>query len=121
MANKLTTLGYTLKRLRDSGYVVQKLFTDYSDADPRAWTLVIEPKISSVLCTCFINDPYIGESFFEIYDGGQFIPIKYRIKTSSFEILVEHLTKHGIYGSSSIKTDGKDKGDEKPKAPTKPA
>ncbi len=101
MANKLTTLGYMLKRLRDSGYVAHKVFTDYGIADPRAWTLVIEPKISSVFCTCWINDPYLGESFFELNDGGQYIPGKLRLKTSSFEILVEHLVKNGIVGSST--------------------
>ena len=40
MANKLTTLGYTLKRLRDSGYYAYKIFTDYSEVDPRAWSIV---------------------------------------------------------------------------------
>jgi len=101
MSNKLTTLGYTLKRLRDSGYVAYKVFTDYGVADPRAWTIVIEPKISSVFCTCWINDPYLGESFFEIYDGGQYIPGKLKLKTSSFEVIVEHLVQYGINGSSA--------------------
>jgi len=101
MANKLTTLGYMLKRLRDSGYVAHKVFTDYGVSDPRAWTLVIEPKISSVFCTCFINDPYLGDSFFELYDGCQYIPSKLRLKTSSVEVLIEHLVKYGIVGSST--------------------
>jgi len=101
MSNKLTTLGYMLKRLRDSGYVTHKIFTDYGTHDPRAWTIVIEPKISSVFCTCWINEPYIGESFFEIYDGGQYIPSKLKLKTSSVEVLIEHLVKHRIVGSST--------------------
>jgi hypothetical protein len=107
MSNKLTTLGYLLKRLRDSGYVAHKVFTDYGHADPRAWTIVIEPKISSVFCTCWINDPYLGESFFEISDGGQYIPNKLRLKTSSVEVLIEYLVKYGIVGSSttSLKTE----------------
>lgn len=100
MANKLTTLGYTLKRLRDSGYIADKLFVDYSIRDPRSWTLVIEPGNSSVFCTCYINDPYIGETFFELYDGNQFIPGRLKLQTSSFEIIVEHLIKYGIVGSA---------------------
>ena len=100
MSNKLTTLGYMLKRLRDSGYVAHKVFVDYGIADPRAWTLVIEPKISSVFLTCWVNDPYLGESFFEISDGGQYIPGKLKLKTSSFEILVEYLVRYNIIGSS---------------------
>jgi len=99
MANKLTTLGYFLKRLRDSGYVSHKVFTDYAIGDPRAWTVVIEPGVSSVFCTCWVNDPYLGESFFELYDGSQFVPGKVRLQTSSFEVLIEHLVKYGIRGT----------------------
>jgi len=98
MANKLTTLGYTLKRLRDSGYIANKLFADYGEGDPRAWTLIIDPGGTSVFCTCFINDPYVGDTFFEIYDGNQYIPGKLNLKTSSFEVLVEHLVRHGVIG-----------------------
>lgn len=100
MANKLTTLGYTLKRLRDSGYYANKLFAEYNEADPRAWTIMIDPKVSSVFCTCYINDPYLGDTYFELYDGNQYIPGRLNIKTSSFEVLVEHLVKHGIVGNS---------------------
>lgn len=100
MANKVTTLGYTLKRLRDSGYIANKIFTEYSESDPRSWTLIIEPSKQSVFCTCFINDPYIGDSYFELYDGNQYIPGRLKIKTSSFEVLVEQLTKFNIIGST---------------------
>ena len=98
MANKLTTLGYTLKRLRDSGYVADKLFADYGELDPRAWTIIIEPGVMSVFCTCYINDPFLGESFFELFDGNQYIPGRLNLKTSSFEILIEHLVKFGVIG-----------------------
>jgi hypothetical protein len=96
MSNKLTTLGYTLKRLRDSGYYAYKIFTDYSESDPRAWTVIIDPKVSSVFCTCYVNDPFLDETYFELYDGGQFIPGRLKLKTSSFEVLVEHLVKYNI-------------------------
>jgi hypothetical protein len=99
MANKITTLGYTLKRFRDCGYVANKLFSEYAEADPRSWTIMINPGAASVFCTCYINDPYIGETFFELYDGNQFIPGRLRIKTSSFEILVEQLMRHNINGT----------------------
>jgi hypothetical protein len=99
MANKITTLGYTLKRFRGCGYAVEKVFSDYAETDPRSWTIMINPGTSSVFCTCYVNDPYIGETFFELYDGNQYIPGRLRIKTSSFEILAEHLAKHNIYGS----------------------
>lgn len=100
MANKVTTLGYTLKRLKDSGYTVYKVFTKYSSTDPRAWTIMIDPGKTSVMCTCFINDPNIGDSYLELYDGNQYIPGKLKIKTSSFEVFVEHLYRLGIYSNS---------------------
>ena len=103
MANKLTTLGYTLKRFRDSGYISNKLFTDYGNGDPRAWTIVIEPGVASVFCTCYINDPYIGETFFELYDGNQFLPGRLKLQTSSFEVIIEHLVKYNIIGSRTSK------------------
>lgn len=102
MANKVTTLGYTLKRLRDAGYVVDRLFTNYSETDPRSWTVVIDPGAASVFCTCYINDPYIGESYFELYDGNQYIPSRLKIKTSSFEVLIEQLTRLNILGSQPL-------------------
>lgn len=94
--NKITTLGYFLKRLRDSGYYAHKLFTDYSKADARAWTVIIDPKGASIFCTCYQNDPYVGESSIELYDGGQFIPGRLKIKTDSYEVLIEYLVKFGI-------------------------
>jgi hypothetical protein len=101
MANKLTTLGYTLKRLRDSGYVANKLFAEYNEGDPRSWTILIDPGVSSIFCTCYINDPFLGDTFFELYDGNQYIPGRLNLKTSSFEILVEHLVKFGIIGNKT--------------------
>jgi len=37
--NKITTVSYFIKRLRDSGYVTDKLYTDYSNSDARSWTV----------------------------------------------------------------------------------
>lgn len=96
MANKLTTLGYSLKRFRDSGYIADRIYTKYNKADPRAWTIILDPGGASVFCTCFVNDPYMKATYFELYDGNQFIPGRLKIKTSSFEVLVEHLIRNGI-------------------------
>lgn len=102
MANKLTTLGYILKRLRDSGYLANKLFAEYGEADPRSWTIMIDPGGSSVFCTCYVNDPYIGDTYFELFDGNQYIPGRLNLKTSSFEVLVEHLVNYGIIGKKEF-------------------
>ena len=41
--NKLKTAGYTIKRLKDNGFVVFKLFNAYAHIDPRRWTILIDP------------------------------------------------------------------------------
>lgn len=99
--NKITTVSYFIKRLRDSGYICDKIFTDYSDSDPRCWTVIVDPRFSSVLITCYNNKNYLGEEFFELTDGNQFIPENFKIKTSSVEVLIEYLVKFGINNKSN--------------------
>jgi len=103
MANKLTTLGYFLKRLRDSGYYAFKVFDEYGESDSRLWTIIIDPKVSTLFCTAYLGDPIFGdrEPFLELTDGGQFLPHKLKIKTLSFEVLAELLMKYGINNKTS--------------------
>lgn len=99
--NNIKTQGYFIKRLKDSGYIVDKVFNNYNHLDARAWTVVIDPGGASIFCTCYINEhledgPQLGSSYFELFDGGRFIPGRFKVKTNSFEIIVEHLVKWGI-------------------------
>lgn len=96
MSQNSTSIGYFMKRLRDSGYRVEKLYTHYSEMDARRWTVVIDPDKASVFCTCYENYCDLNETFFEIYDGGQYLPT-YKIKTESIDVLLEHLNKYGIF------------------------
>lgn len=101
MANNIKTQGYFIKRLRDSGYVVDKLFNNYSQLDSRAWTVIIDPGGASIFCTCYINEHpeeggQLGADFFEMFDGGHFIPGRFKLKTNSIEVLIEQLVKWGI-------------------------
>ena len=101
MANKITTLSYFVKRLKDSGYIVYKIFDSYSEADPRHWTVLIDPGNASIYCTCYINyKDMFGETFFELYDGGQYIPEKFKLKTDSIEVIISYLVKYGINNKS---------------------
>lgn len=100
MANKLTTMGYFMKRLRDSGYVVDRLFTGYSMIDARTWTVVVDPGCASLFVTCYQNDPEMGRSYFEMYDGGRFIPGRLKLETSSIETFISYLVKFGINNKS---------------------
>ena len=103
MTHKITTLGYFKKRMRDSGYVVDDLYRYYSQTDPRAWSVVIDPGVASVFCTCYHGANKDGykesgpmDTFFELYDGGQFIQNRLIIKTSSVEVILEYLNKYNI-------------------------
>src|SRR4051812_45086203 len=101
MANKITTQGYFVKRLRDSGYVVWKMFDTYSEADPRAWTVLIDPTGAAVFCTCYVNwKSDMGVTAFELYDGGQYIPEKLKIATESIEVIIAYLVKFNINNKS---------------------
>ena len=95
-ASKPTTLSYFVKRLRDSGYVVDELYTRYGDMDARQWTVVIDPGNASVFCTMIENKNMIGEKYFDFWDSGQFFPPNRKIKTSSVEVLIEMLVQAGI-------------------------
>lgn len=99
--NKITTCSYFIKRLRDSGYVVDKLFGEYAYIDPRSWTVVVDPNVASVIITCYNNHNEMGEEYFELHDGGQFIPDRFKIKTSSIEVVIEYLVKFGINNKAS--------------------
>jgi hypothetical protein len=103
--NKITTVSYFIKRLRDSGYIADKVFTDYSEQDARCWTVVIDPRNASVFITCFNNKNFFGEEYFEITDGNQFIPENFKLKTSSIEVLIEYLVKFGINNKSNTYKD----------------
>lgn len=96
-SSKPTTCGYFMMRMRDCGYRVEKLFEDYSGTDPRSWTVIIDPGVASVICTCFINRTELGDNHFEFYDGGQFLPPSMKIKTQSIDVLIENLVKYGIH------------------------
>jgi len=94
--NKLTTCSYFIKRLRDCGYVTNKVYSDFSNSDARSWMVVVDPKETSVFITCYNNLSFFGEEFFELHDGGQFIPDRFKLKTSSIEIVIEYLSKYNI-------------------------
>ena len=102
LKNKLAKQSYFIKRLRNSGYSVDKVFDQYSDADARAWTIMINAKTASVFCTCYSNHgeergvDMNSRAFFEFHDGGQFIPTRIKIDTSSIEVIVDKLIRFGV-------------------------
>jgi hypothetical protein len=103
MKNKIHTLSYFKKRLKDSGYVVWDMMNKYSIEDPRKWTLLLNPSIESVFITCYVNREELGSSpEFEMNDGGLRFQKNITIKTSSMEVIVNFLTEKGITADDSF-------------------
>jgi hypothetical protein len=103
--NKLKTPGYFIKRLRDNGFVVIRLFSVYAKGDPRRWTVMVNPSESSAMITCYANKNDLGEILFELNDGGCKIPKNYSIKTDSIEVIIDYLITRGV--SNNINYHGK--------------
>jgi hypothetical protein len=96
VSNKIKTAGYFIKRLKDSGFVVFKIFNAYSDTDPRRWTVLIDPGITSVFVTCYNNKNEINEVLFEIDDGGNLFSRGTFYKTDSIETIISVLITKGV-------------------------
>ncbi len=101
--NKLRTPSYFIKRLRDNGFIVIKLFAVYSKQDPRQWTLMVNPSESSVFITCYANKNNLDEILFEFNDGGRRIASNFFIKTDSIEVIIDFLLKNAVSNNTPYK------------------
>lgn len=103
MKNKVQTLSYFKKRLKDNGYVVWDIMKKYSMNDPRKWTVMINPSIESLYVTCFVNRNELGDiPEFELNDGGMRFQKNLILKTCSIEVLVNLLSSKGIVADDSL-------------------
>jgi len=94
--NKLKTAGYFIKRLKDSGFITFRIFDKYNEADPRRWTVLVDPSNASVFVTCFENTPFKGEYLFKFDDGGQNFKGNFSLRTDSIEVVVQRLLKNNV-------------------------
>lgn len=96
MKNKIHTPGYVIKRLKDNGFVVWKIFNNYSESDSRYWTILINPGQESIYLTCHQNKDMLGDVVFEFNDGGNLFRNKVYLSTNSIEVIVNKLIKAGV-------------------------
>ena len=94
--NKLKTAGYFIKRLKDNGFVTLRIFDKYSDADPRKWTVLVDPAGASVFITCFENTPFKEEYLFNFDDGNQNFKGNFSLRTDSIEVVVQRLLSNNV-------------------------
>jgi len=88
MKNKISTLGYFKKRLKDNGFIVLDLFKNYSEQDDRKWTIMVNPSQESLIITCK-RDPDFDNPIFEFSDSNIKMPMKFA--TASMEVIIEKL------------------------------
>lgn len=85
MKNKLYTLSYFRKRLKEAEIKSVRLINEYEKDDPRYWTILIDPSNKKILLTCYKESA--EEYYFSlITKTGSFI-----IKTLSMEIIIENI------------------------------
>lgn len=94
--NKITTLSYFIKRLKDSKFTVWKICDNYSISDPRKWTVLVDPGNFSIFITCYENKDFKSEKMFEFNDGGRFFPRNFSLKTTSMEVVITTLIEKGV-------------------------
>jgi len=89
--NKLSTLGYFRKRLRDAGIESKVLIKDYIESDKRKWTISIYKDLS-IICTCSKTNSANDHNFFNFNDFGQYVnPINTVFSTDSFNVIEKFL------------------------------
>lgn len=109
MKNKISTLSYFIKRLKDNNFVVWKIFDKYNIGDPRKWTVLINPGFHSVYITCYIDNQSLkNEPVFYFDDGGAWgIKPNEKLQTKSIEIVINRLIECGVSQDSTFYTNNK--------------
>lgn len=88
--SKINTKSYFIKRLRDSGYTVDKLSFEYAEGDNRKWSVVVDNGCATLIITC------TKDGTFHFYDGLAFANNYIGILTDSIEVLITYLNDWGI-------------------------
>lgn len=100
--NKIYTSGYFIKRLKDCGFIVWKIFNNYSEADSRYWTVLVNPNKESVYITCHINKDMLGAVTYEFYDSGNLFKPNNFISTNSIEVIINKLIQAGVNNERKV-------------------
>ena len=84
--NKLYTLSYFRKRLKNSSISSLRLINKYSKNDSRYWTILIDPSKKNLLCTCYKDSPI--DYYFSVQTEN--VP-HFVIKTESMEVVINNI------------------------------
>jgi len=100
--NKPTNESYFIMRLRNNGYLVNRIPVKFSQQDQRAWMVVIDPGGASLFATCYRNVEAPEDNYIEFYDGDQYIPQRFKLLTNSMETIIEWLNNFGVIEKTGI-------------------
>ena len=99
----------TEKAKRHFNWSEHKISNAYSDSDPRRWTVLVDPGVTSVYITCFTNKNEKREVLFEMNDGGNNFHSGFFLKTDSIEVVINELIGKGINNDPAANPFGKNK------------
>lgn len=89
--NNITTKSYLVKRLKDSGYSIDKMENiEYSKNDKRKFSILIDNGGVSVILTCY------KDGKIQFYDGGRIHNAHLNLRTDSVEVIYEYLNEKGV-------------------------
>lgn len=88
MKNKLYTLSYFRKRLKDAGISSVRLINKFSDDDERYWAILVDPGRRNVIAICYKSDSLNFHFRIITPTLSNFI-----ISTKSMNVIVENFQK----------------------------
>lgn len=111
--NKITTQGYFLKRLKDAGYYVIRMFDRYSKDDKRKWTIIINPSTDSIMLTCIDNGDWPHRGLYKLDDDNNIFPHNFYINTESIDVILKHLKEFDVDQKEPINNSNAKRGKSK--------
>ena len=94
--NKISTLSYFKKRLKDNKFVTHVICSKFSEHDSRKWIILVDPEYSATFITCYVNKDGVGDISFVFDDGDKHFRRNMFVKTDSMEIIVDKLIKGNV-------------------------
>lgn len=102
MPNSIATPGYFIKRMRDAGFIVIRLFDKFTPEDSRKWMVCVNPSQESVIITCHNNFTEERDLIkFQLDDGNVKWPKNFYLNTSSINIVIQELKDKGVNTDNS--------------------
>ena len=93
-----------MKRMKDNGYVVWKMYNKYSYMDSRLWTVLVNPGAESVYITCRkdMSQGKLSLPEFEFNHDYMKLQKNLKVRTLSMEVIINTLVRGGVTSDSEL-------------------